>query len=170
MRTWDGNCGTVIAQFIFEKRERRSSAWNRQRREAKIQEMKIERTAPAAAGPARHNTTCPPLPTRQPAATARRRLGARGRDRAAALPTHRPLRRFLRVLRDKAKPGRGPARAGHQGTARGPGLAPPVTRHFPGTNGGRGRRGPPAGTRPAGSAKSGPPSSPGPASARSGPA
>lgn len=58
--TWDGSCGTVIAQLIFEKRERRSSARNRERHEAKAREMKIERTASAAAGSARHNTPVSP--------------------------------------------------------------------------------------------------------------
>lgn len=124
--TWDGSCGTVIAQLIFEKRERRSSARNRERHEAKAREMKIERTASAAAGSARHARPSPRRVTCQAAATARGWLGARGKESGPRLcPSRRPLRRFLRVPRDKAPPGRDPARAGQRGAARRPNLTPP---------------------------------------------
>lgn len=170
--TWDGSCGTVTAQLIFEKRERRSSARNRERHEAKAREMKIERTASAAAGSARHSTTRPSLPT--PSHLPGRGHGpgvarsSREGERAAALPLS-PAAPPLPpgpARQSAARPR--PSAGGTAGCGEKAQPHPAVTRRFPGTVGGRGRRGPPAGTRPAGSAKSGPPSSPGPASARSG--
>lgn len=128
MRTWDGSCGNVIAQLIFEKRERRSSAWNREQCEAKARETKIERTASADTGPARHNMSASPhaesLASPQPRPGGRSGLAGKKTGRGSALsPAALPLPPGpTRQSAGGLRPNLGGT---ERGTARGPGPALP---------------------------------------------